>query len=61
MSRFRSVMTKQILGPGVETEDANPTPKQFRIPIVGAGVQRTTPVEATSPINSPVSKTPQPQ
>ncbi len=61
MSRFRSVMTKQGLGPGVETEDANPIPKQFRTPHEVAGVQRTTPAEAVQPIGSPVSKTPQPQ
>lgn len=61
MSRFRSILVKEITGPGTITEDGNPTPKQFRTPHVVEGVQRTTPVEAIPPINSPVSKTPQPQ
>jgi hypothetical protein len=61
MSRFRSILVKEITGPGTITEDGNPTPKQFRTPHEVAGVQRTTPAEAVQPIGSPVSKTPQPQ
>lgn len=61
MSRFRSILVKEITGPGTVTEDANPIPKQFRTPHVVAGVPRTTPAEAVQPIGSPVSTVPQPQ
>lgn len=64
MTDFVSFIVKEVVGPGHQTKDGNPTPKVFRqTPPVVVGVQHTTPTGAHHhrPTGSQVSTIPQPQ
>ena len=62
MSKFISLVAKEVIGPGHTLEDAYPVPKQFRgIPIVVEGVPPATPVGARVLTESPASTIPSPQ
>jgi hypothetical protein len=61
MSDFRSMLVNEVVGAGHATEDAVPTPKQFRgIPMPIGGVPPATPAGARVLTGSPASTIPQP-
>lgn len=62
MTDFVSFIVKEIVGPGHQTKDGNPTPKVFRqTPPVVVGVPRATPTGAEQPTGSQVRTIPQPK